>query len=328
MRRIRLGLAVLSLATVAIQIYAYQGQGTSRLKTNATPPSRVGNSQDGLIVASQFGNYYFNKLLNAMDRPAWFTRTDIFYNLQRKNKPISGAETIQPLYEDCWSTLFWQGRLAYDDNKGTGNLGLGYRYLNNNQSLMWGLNVFYDQAFRYHHKRVGLGGEVFTPYVTVRANYYDAVSHTKHVRTSHAGILHYERALSGFDASIETPVPFVPWIRLIAQGFHWEGKKKSNISGGTAGLRIFPARQLEIDVGLTDDNNKHVQGYIGLNYYLGSAAFIENSASTSCLVNGFAPQNLENMRLEKVIRQNNIVIEKTSRRPSVSNTPVVIARGN
>ncbi|MDR3491146.1 MAG: inverse autotransporter beta domain-containing protein [Gammaproteobacteria bacterium] len=284
------------------------------------------STQQAIDVSKQMADTFFNKAFNSTNKPDWATRTDVTYDIQTKHVPITGVETIQPLFETNLHTLFWQGRASYLSGTGTGNLGLGYRYLRDDKQLMWGINTFYDQTFHYGHQRVGLGGELFTPFVTARANYYDAVSGKKRVGTV-GNITDYERALSGVDAGIETPMPYASWMRFTALGYHWNGKTKSDINGGSLGFRAFPARQLEIDGGVAYDNDKHTQAFLKLNYYLGSAAFIENSATTPHDHSTFAAQNLENMRLQKVIRNNNVVVEKSS-----AITPVApginIGRGN
>ena len=188
---------------------------------------------------------------------------------------------------------------------------------------MWGLNVFYDENFHFNHKRLGLGGEFFTPCVTVRANYYDALSGKQQV-----GVSTYERALDGGDLGIETPIPYVPWMRFTAQGYHWSGVDASNVNGGIAGLRIFPARQLEVDAGVAYDNSQHAQGYLAAYFYLDKPAFIEYSATNTLpkiSKTPFATKNLENMRLQKVIRHNDITVEKTN--GAGASGAIIIARG-
>lgn len=288
------------------------------------PQATTGSTKEAANTLVQAGNSYtqslFNEIFNATDRPEWLKRTDITYSVQQKNTPVGSVETIQPIYFDCKNTLFWQGRAAYNDGSATYNLGLGYRYLRDKKDLMWGINSFFDENPRLQHKRLGLGGELFTPYVTLRANYYDALSGRLYV-----GSNTYERALNGFDASVETPVPYFAWVRFTAQGYHWEGVKSTNVNGGLAQLRIFPARQLEIDAGAAYDNSQQLQTFLKLDYYLGAADFIEYSATTPYPSTPYAAQNLENMRLQKVIRHNDIVVEKTASSPSTS--AVIIARG-
>ena len=57
------------------------------------------------------------------------------------------------------SNLFTQFSLhtqeISSDKRIIGNLGLGYRFLNTDQSMMFGANTFYDQDLEKGHKRVG-----------------------------------------------------------------------------------------------------------------------------------------------------------------------------
>jgi hypothetical protein len=283
------------------------------------------SKQDALNWATQTGNSYLNNIFNSDNRPAWLTRTYLSYAIENKNTPVGEVETTQPIFENRWNTVFWQGRLAYNSGEGTGNLGLGYRYLTDDRRFMWGLNTFFDEAFQYDHQRVGLGGELFTNYLTFRANYYDAISSKKVINTSVAGITYYEQALSGIDASIETPVPHISWMRFVASGYQWIGKNTADVNGASAELRIFPARQVEIDAGLAHDNSSGSRAFLKFDYYLGSPAFIQNSATTKHSYDTLASVDLETQRLQKVIRHNDIVVEKTNN--GASGTGITVARG-
>lgn len=263
-------------------------------------------------------NYYFNSLLNSTDQPAWLTRTDIFYDIQKKNTPVAGFETIQPLYECGRCTLFGQGRAGYSSGATVFNAGLGHRYLTPDKNFMLGINAFYDEIFRYPHKRLGLGGEFFTPFITLRANYYDAITGQRYV-----GDNTYQRASSGFDGSIETPVPYISWMRFTLKGYHWKGNRAANVNGGLVNLRVYPGRQLEIAVGYANDNSQHSQPFVNFNYYFGSPDFVQYSASTPHPSPLFAAQDLEKIRLEKALRTNQIVFEKTQ---TGSSSAVIVAR--
>lgn len=313
-QKLRSSVILLSLAVISLPVIASQTQtGQSAAKT-------TGSTREAADMVTQAGSSYFDSILNSTNRPGWLTRTDITYSIQQKNTPVSGIETIQPLYVDLASTLFAQGRASYNDGSTTINLGLGYRYLTLDKQYMWGLNAFFDENVRYIHKRLGIGAEFFMPYVTFRANYYDALTGQHFV-----GNNLFERPLDGYDLGVETPVPYVSWMRFTLKGYHWEGVNASNVNGGLINLRMFPARQLEVDVGVADDNNQNGQAFLTANYYFGSPAFIEYSATTPHPNTMWAAQNLEDMRLQKVIRNNNIVVEKTS--GGVGGTAVIIARG-
>lgn len=291
----------------------------------STPQNTPLSKQDSINMVTQTGNSFLHNVFNSTNRPDWMTRTFFSYDIQAKNTPVGEVETTQPLFENRWNTLFWQGRLAYNSGDGTGNLGLGYRYLTDDRKFMWGLNAFYDQTMQYTHQRIGIGAELFTNYLTFRANYYDAISNKKNVGTTTTGITYYEQALSGFDASIETPVPRISWMRFVGSGYRWIGKNAASINGGSGQLRIFPARQVEIDAGVAGDNKRGAQVFLKLDYYLGSAAFIQNSASTTHSDSMFASVDLETQRLQKVIRHNDIVVEKSNN--GISGPGITVARG-
>ena len=284
---------------------------------SAISKNEAGTTKTALNQAKQIGTSYLNNHLQHTISK-WFTRTDINYAVQEDHKPVGSIETIQPLYLNTKHTAFWQGRLAYSGSETTGNIGLGYRYLTDSKRFMWGVNTFYDQNITRSHKRLGIGGEAYTPYLAFRANYYDALSGSRQVGSN------TERALDGYDGSIETPVPFIPWTRFKAEGYHWDGINAANVNGGIALLRVFPTRHLEVDLGVAHDNSLGRQAFLQLDYYLGAPAFIQSSATTSHFVKNFVPLDLEDLRLQKVFRHNDIVVEKSS---STSTGGIIIARG-
>lgn len=301
--------AICSILSLPILLVHF-AQADDLIDTLPMPPCAEGSdvpitttTQNSMV---QTLNSNFRYLFNSTDQPAWVTRTDFFYETQQKNTPVIGFETIQPLYECGRCHLFGQGRAGYTSGGTTFNVGLGHRYLTINKNLMLGINAFFDEVFRYPHKRVGLGGEVFTPYVTFRANYYNAYTGQRYT-----GDNTYERASSGFDASVETPVPYISWMRFTLKGYHWKGNRANNVNGGLINFRVYPARQLEVAVGYANDSYLNSQLFLNLNYYFGSPDFIQYSASTPHPCPLFAAQDLEKIHLEKVLRTNPIVVEKT-----------------
>lgn len=281
----------------------------------------TGGAKDALNLTKQMGTAYLNNQFKQV-LSKWLTRTDINYTVQEKHQPVASIETIQPLFLNDWHTLFVQGRVGYNDAATTGNLGLGYRYLTHDKRWLMGVSTFYDQNFQYTHKRIGLGGELFNAYLAFRANYYNAYSGKRQITTTVT-----EQALDGYDGSIEAPIPFVPWIRFRAEGYHWDAIKADNVNGGVATFRVFFTRQLEVDLGVAEDNSQGGQAFLQLDFYLGHPDFIQYSESVprynEVSLRGFAPLNVEELRLQKVIRHNDIVVETEGN----GSNGVVVARG-
>ena len=56
------------------------------------------------------------------------------------------------------------------------NLGLGKRILSNDESVMFGLNAFYDHELDYDHQRASIGGEIKSSILELSTNHYFAIS--------------------------------------------------------------------------------------------------------------------------------------------------------
>ena len=271
------------------------------------------------------GSSKLNDSMHKTGMPEWLQRTDIGFGLEERNKPEYEINTIQPIYQNLLNTVFWQGRVAYKGYNTTLNFGSGYRHLTPSENMMFGLNAFFDTALRYHHKRLGLGGEMFTRYATLRANYYQAIS-GKTIVSNESGIQTYEKALTGYDGSVETPMPFLPWVRFILTGYHWSGYLGDNINGGKFSFRMTPWSNLEIEAGSGKDNATRWQAFLTANWYLDRPAHIEYRISDQLFSKQvFTPTDITKHRLEKVRRQNDIVVERGT--ISASGGTFVIKRG-
>ena len=64
-----------------------------------------------------------------------------------------------------------------------GNLGFGYRFLNSDQSMMFGANAFYDQDLSEDHKRVGFGLEAKASMLNFNYNQYQKATNQKIINT-------------------------------------------------------------------------------------------------------------------------------------------------
>ena len=67
--------------------------------------------------------------------------------------------------EDIENTIFTQVSAFYTDNRTTLNAGLGYRRLVSDNTLMLGVNAFYDHEFPYDHGRYSIGLEARSTWV-------------------------------------------------------------------------------------------------------------------------------------------------------------------
>lgn len=253
----------------------------------------------------------FRKNLDKM--PDWMKRTDLDVDISELSKPTWSIETVQPLYQtpDSLShTIFTQGRYGHRDSNGTINLGLGYRYLLDNKDWMLGANLFYDVTTRRAHQRVGVGAEAIGRYAKARANYYNGITQEKTVSDTGNNRV-TEKALNGWDAEIEAPIPFLPWLHVAGSTYHWDSEASPDIHGETVRLRMNIYNNLYMELGRSDDNTTRAFHFIKLEMSLGSrpgqTATLFGKPVSSEILEGL---DLSKHTLDKVRRNNDIVVER------------------
>ena len=140
------------------------------------------------------------------------------------NFSILGVRSIEKTDD---SNVFTQFSLRNEEKNSsgrlTGNLGFGFRELNEDQSFMYGANVFLDGDILEGHKRLGLGLETKSSLVDLSTNYYQGLTRMKTVDETE------EKVLSGWDYNLTTQVPYIPWINLNLEGYKWKAEKATTI---------------------------------------------------------------------------------------------------
>ena len=192
------------------------------------------------------------------------------------------------------------------DNRIVGNLGVGYRFLNSDQSMMFGTNVFYDQDISENHKRFGFGLEGKASIVDFSFNQYIKGTNQRVI----AGTK--EQVLSGNEYNISTQVPYMPWSTFNYQGYHWDNEKSANDNKGSIySLEMSVTPSIEFNYEL--DNSSVAGAEDQHNYEL---VFIypprDNKPSlTDGLISNiaFEKKNMKAALKDKVRRNNNLAVE-------------------
>ena len=255
---------------------------------------------------------------NAVDNngPDWLKRTDVSIEGMEHSKPTWSVETIQPLFQTpstLQDTVFFQGRWGDRNSDNTVNLGLGYRRLLSDGTWLFGTNAFFDTTTKHSHQRVGIGGEAIGQYMTLRANYYDAISGEKTISTI-GGVTTTEKALNGYDFEIDAPMPYLPWMRVAATSYHWNSATSglANVRGDKLMLSGNITSSLSMELGRMDDNYRPAETFVRLIYNIGATP---TNGTESTLFDGIKPasafeaRDLSRHTLDKVQRQNDIVVE-------------------
>ena len=257
--------------------------------------------------------------------PNWLERTE--FQVDFGGKPTWSVLTVQPLYqsEDLKNTFFTQlsafNYEEFGENRTTTNIGLGYRELFLEDKLLLGANTFYDHEWKYDHKRIGIGLEARSNPIEVNANYYNAISGIENVSASVT-----ERALDGYDAEIGVQVPYLPWAKVFAKTYKWEGDVADDTIGRTFSMRMQPAEWLEVEAGRDDSNNYDSEDFVKISFRL---ALDEPEKQTVWVdTKPFAyEETMREKTLEKVRRTNKIVVERVSNAGGGGSLTVVVGRG-
>ena len=97
---------------------------------------------------------------------------DIEAQIKENLKPTFGITNVNSLVENNKSVLFNQNSLSLHNDDQTVNIGFGYRSLINDDKIILGSNIFFDQSFDDSHQRVGAGVEAISSVGSLRLNQY------------------------------------------------------------------------------------------------------------------------------------------------------------
>ena len=208
------------------------------------------------------------------------------------------------------SNLFTQFSLhtqeINSDKRIIGNLGLGYRFLNSDQSMMFGANTFYDQDLSEDHKRVGLGLEARAAILDFNYNHYQKATNQKVISGTN------EQVLSGQEYNISSQIPYMPWTTFNFQGYRLENEKAAQDQKGkiySLEMALNPSLQFNIE-----NDRSSVEGQDDeWSYNLTFSYPPKNNKPT--LLNGatsdemFVKANMKDKLRDKVRRNNNLAVE-------------------
>lgn len=245
--------------------------------------------------------------------------SNMFDNADANNElSIQGADSSEPSF--TISTVralggglsngkfdFFQGSFMAKKNRDTVNLGIGRRFLSDDESWMYGINAFYDYELKYGHQRASIGGEMKNAAFEISANKYVAISGWQKGLNGTQ-----EHALGGYEIEIGGQVPFIPTARIFAKSWKWDGKKGADTKGKTYSLQlaspVMPNMMLE--AGRKDlDNDKDID-FVNVTYKFKLGEIEKVIEATPFIADqAFASTSMRAHLLDKVRRKNQIVVE-------------------
>ena len=160
--------------------------------------------------------------------------TEVSVEIREEDNPDFEILGVRDILSKENSNLFTQFSIHNNevngDNRYIGNLGLGYRFLNSDKSMMFGINSFYDRDIQENHSRISLGFEAKASILDFTFNQYQKTTNQKIIDGTK------EQVLSGNEYNLSSQVPYMPWTTFNFQGYRWENEKAQNDTKGNVYL--------------------------------------------------------------------------------------------
>ncbi len=164
------------------------------------------------------------------------------------------ALTVVPLWENGKDHLFTQLSWLHDTEDGdTLNAGLAWRRLNENKTMVYGVNAFFDHAARKNHNRASIGADVQTSTLGLSTNKYIPLSSWKGLN-----VYQEERAASGWDLELQGRLPEFPEWQANLKGYGWSSNYEGwseDILGYDTTLQWSPVNILQVEAGVRNEQS-------------------------------------------------------------------------
>ena len=236
-----------------------------------------------------------------------FDDTDFSIKSTEGLKPQIGILTFKPLKDTDDGLTFFQGSFFTHDggDRNTLNLGLGKRIFNDDESVMFGLNSFYDYEIDYDHQRASIGGEIKSSILELSTNHYFAISGEQTGKNNTK-----EKVADGYDLEFGAHVPYMPTTKMYAKIFEYDIPGGSDFEGVEYSSNIgIPNSGMNFEVGYKDygNNSYDDQWFFNLTFSLSkmnpNTSFVSDKA--------FERVSMKDKKYEKVRRENLIVKSKS-----------------
>ena len=239
--------------------------------------------------------------------------TEVSIDIENNSEPKFNILAVRDIDKTESTNFFTQISFTNtdvsDNERYIGNVGLGYRFLTEDKSMMIGFNSFYDADLTENHKRASVGFEASASTLEFNFNQYYALTGMQEVIKENTADYVEEQVLSGTDYRFSSQLPYMPWAEIGWTGYQWAADKvANNVKGDIYSLGLALSPSLQLDYRQDQQNSgEDIEG--------GKLSFIypprENKPT---LLDGFSDEvwfeeSMENKLSQKVERNNNLAVE-------------------
>ena len=245
------------------------------------------------------------------------SKTEISITGMSKGKPQFDILNVTGFgsSNDDFIQNFIQSSVISKGDRETINIGLGRRYLTQDEKFIYGLNSFFDYDPNYGHQRASVGAEVKSSALEFNLNSYQGLSGWRSGKNNNQ-----EKALDGYDLELGSQLPFLPSTKIYLKKFKWDLYDAKDLEGYTYSLKINdPIKNgLSLEVGQKDfDGSKKDESFAKVTYVIpfgGNEAETSNTKFISDRM--FENESMKKNMLDKV-RRNNAIVTQTKFTSSV-----------
>ena len=240
-----------------------------------------------------------------------YSNIDLIGIVKNKGKGEYKIRTVQPLSikGDSGDTIFIQGMIGNFDQFGKyrigTNLGLGFRNFSNDNTRMYGYNLFYDSEPDPGHHRLGLGLELKQARFGISNNYYKGLTGKKSYGVS--GMK--EEVLDGVDIIVSGLIPRFEWIETDLSYAYWDSVASSDLYEIKLGLNFSLNDYLTMKLEAEDDNKSSISYNAGISINFGGKK--SNKVSLFGSNQNIVEEDMRAYNLIPVKRSEKLTLEQT-----------------
>ena len=186
------------------------------------------------------------------------------------------------------------------DERYIGNLGLGVRKLSADNTIMFGVNNFWDYDLENEHLRSSLGLEARSAVLEFHYNYYVGLGDQ----------MNEEQVLDGHELQLASQIPHLHWAKVFINSYKWEGVLRDDVEGRKLGseMQLTPNFNLEFAHDNKDKSGLDDDWYSKLYFVhppVDGPTALDGRSDSAWKEN----RDMSGELLSKVNRQNKIMVE-------------------
>jgi len=229
--------------------------------------------------------------------------TEVSIDLRENYSPDFSILGVREIEKNSKDNTFVQFSLSNTEKlnkeRYVGNLGMGKRFLSEDNHTLTGFNVFLDYD-HYGNTRGSIGGEIKNAVMGLTSNYYKKIDN---------GSVD-EKVLDGYDIELTSQIPYLHWADIFYNTYKWNGAEREDLEGSKIGTEMLLTPNLAFEAAYDDKDKKGLE-----DEYYANIIFVHPPREGATAQDGVSNQiwkkekDMSDEMIAKVKRNNKIMIE-------------------